>query len=100
MNAIEVDHLSYVLPKKNILRDVSFRVLKGDCLSIIGPNGAGKSTLLKCINRILHLSEGTISVNETPLDEYTQPQLAQQLGYVPQADSSFLPFTSFEFVLS
>lgn len=99
MNAIEVDHLSYVLPKKDILRDVSFRVLKGECLSIIGPNGAGKSTLLKCINRILRLSQGTISVNGTPLDEYTQPQLAQQLGYVPQADSSFLPFTAFEFVL-
>ncbi|NJD04928.1 MAG: ATP-binding cassette domain-containing protein [Methylococcaceae bacterium] len=42
------------------LRDLSFRVERGECLGIIGPNGAGKTTLLKLINRDLRPNRGRI----------------------------------------
>jgi len=42
------------------LRDLSFRVERGECLGIIGPNGAGKTTLLKLINRDLRPDRGRI----------------------------------------
>jgi lipopolysaccharide transport system ATP-binding protein len=42
------------------LRDLSFRVERGECLGVIGPNGAGKTTLLKLINHDLRPDRGRI----------------------------------------
>lgn len=43
------------------IKDVSFRVARGEFLGLVGPNGAGKSTILKLITRILEPSGGAIS---------------------------------------
>ncbi len=45
------------------VRDVSFRVLRGEAWGIIGANGSGKSTLLKAISGILQPCRGSIQVN-------------------------------------
>ena len=44
------------------VKDVSFRVKKGEALGIIGPNGSGKSTMLKLLSRILKPDRGGIKI--------------------------------------
>ena len=98
-NVIRLRNFSFRLGKKEILRDVSFDVHRGEYLTIVGPNGAGKTTLLKCIDRILTGGQGEIEVAGRPLCDYRQKELARLISYVPQADGHVLPFTVEQFVL-
>jgi polar amino acid transport system ATP-binding protein len=45
-----------------ILKGISFDVAKGEVICIIGPSGSGKSTVLRCINGLVQIDRGSISV--------------------------------------
>ena len=47
------------------LKDITFRVSKGEVVGILGKNGAGKSTLLKVISGILKPTTGSVDVAGT-----------------------------------
>ena len=46
---LEVNKLSFGYDRKEIVRNLSFTVEKGDYLCVIGENGAGKTTLIKVL---------------------------------------------------
>jgi iron complex transport system ATP-binding protein len=96
---IEVDSFCFALSGKEILKNVSFAVGRGEYVSIVGPNGAGKTTLLKCISRIHKGGRGRIAVAGRDLDAYSQKELALKVSYVPQAEGKHAPFTAYEFIL-
>lgn len=87
---IEFNDVSYAYAQENVLRRVSFRVKKGECVFLTGPNGAGKSTLLKIINGLCfpfagqYLFEGT-EINSRRLKDKQYAKLFhQKIGYVWQ----------------
>lgn len=49
--------------EQKVLKDISFKVEKGDFFGIVGRNGSGKSTLLKLISQIYTPDKGQIKVN-------------------------------------
>lgn len=51
---LEVKNIVKSFGRNKVLNKISFKVNKGDIVSVIGPSGSGKSTLLRCIN---HLEE-------------------------------------------
>ncbi|MCD8069189.1 MAG: ABC transporter ATP-binding protein, partial [Lachnospiraceae bacterium] len=46
-----------------VLKDISFKVRKGEAIGLIGHNGCGKSTTLKLLTRIMYPDSGTIKMN-------------------------------------
>jgi general L-amino acid transport system ATP-binding protein len=47
----------------HVLRDIDFKVAKGERIVICGPSGSGKSTMIRCINRLEEHQKGTIIVD-------------------------------------
>ena len=45
----EVNDLNFNLPDKNLVKNFSTRIMRGDRIALIGPNGCGKSTLVKLL---------------------------------------------------
>lgn len=61
---LQVDNISFSYDTKTVINQLSFKLQKGQNLSIIGESGCGKSTLLKLIYGLYDLNEGSISWNE------------------------------------
>ena len=57
---IEIKHLSKAFGDHVVLKDINFKVNKGDVTCIIGASGSGKSTMLRCINLLTTPSGGDI----------------------------------------
>ena len=68
----------------DVLENISFDVKKGETVAFIGSTGSGKSTLINLIPRFYDCSEGEILVDGINVKNYTQHQLHDLIGYVPQ----------------
>lgn len=60
MSILSVEHLSHGFGDREIFRDVSFRLLKGEHIGLVGANGEGKSTFMSIITRKLEPDAGKI----------------------------------------
>ena len=85
---LEVRNLTKVYDDGTVaLKDVSFKVPKGEFLVIIGLSGSGKSTLLRCINRLIDPTEGEIlwhGVDLAKLKGQELRQVRREIGMVFQ----------------
>lgn len=57
---IEAKNINYNIEKRQLIKDLSLLVTKGDKLGIIGPNGCGKTTLLKLLLGELEPDSGSV----------------------------------------
>ena len=76
---VDADAISKSFGENQVVKDLTFRVLRGDRLGIVGPNGAGKSTLLKMILGQLSPDEGEVKLG-TALDVVTLDQQRSTLN--------------------
>ena len=84
-----------------VLKGVSFDVMKGEVVCIIGPSGSGKSTLIRCINGLNDIQAGSISVEGIEVHDPALDKLAlrKKVGMVFQQYNLFPHKTALENVM-
>ena len=99
MNTIlEIKHLGKSFGTHEVLKDIDFKVSKGDVISIIGASGSGKSTLLRCINLLETPTHGEIWYQgKNVLDRSVKaPEYRSHVGMVFQSFNLFNNMTVLE----
>lgn len=83
---VEFKNVSFKYPDADeyILKNISFKVNKGDTVAFIGSTGSGKSTLINLIPRFYDATEGEVLIDGINIKEYTLENLNNRIGYVPQ----------------
>ena len=86
VNAILMDKVCFSYGEKEVLKDVSLSVGKGEYVAVVGSTGSGKSTLLSHIPRLLKPSSGTVYVDGIDVCDRTTDirKLRCKIGYVFQ----------------
>ena len=94
IESVEFDRVDFTYPgsEKKVLNQVSFRVEKGEKISVVGLNGAGKTTLIKLLCRLYEPQSGKIRVNGRDIREYEYRSYTSQLAAVFQ-DYRLFAFT-------
>ncbi len=74
-----------------VLKGVSFDVMKGEVICIIGPSGSGKSTLIRCINALNDIQAGSITVEGQEVNDpkLNKLELRKKVGMVFQQYNLF-----------
>ena len=94
---LEVKNLHVYYGVIHAIKGVSFKVEKGEIVTLIGSNGAGKTTILKTISQILKQTEGEILYLGESLDQYQAHQLVRLgLSHVPEGRRVFPGLTVLE----
>jgi ATP-binding cassette, subfamily B, bacterial MsbA len=83
--AIEFENVSFAYnADAPVLRNVSFRVNRGEVVAIVGASGAGKSTLVNLVPRFFDVSSGAIRIDGRNLRDVTLQSLRKQIAVVTQ----------------
>ena len=84
--SIEFKDVDFRYPgaEEKVLDNISFVARAGESIAFIGSTGSGKSTLINLVPRFYEATSGEILVNGINVKEYTQSDLTQRIGLVPQ----------------
>ncbi|PRX26234.1 energy-coupling factor transport system ATP-binding protein [Orenia metallireducens] len=87
---LEVRNLSHnydveLNPNNYILKDINFKVAKGEFIGLIGHTGSGKSTLVQTLNGLIRPTEGKIMINNQDITKTKKlKEIRKKVGLVFQ----------------
>ena len=83
---VEFKNVSFKYPDADeyLLKDISFKVEKGQTIAFIGSTGSGKSTLINLVPRFYDATEGEVLVDGVNVKDYKKEALNNKIGYVSQ----------------
>ena len=87
---IEARGLNTYYGASHVLRDVDFRVARGEAVGLMGRNGMGKTTLIKSLLGLLPVRAGEILINGKAMRDAPPYRIARAgIGYVPEGRGIF-----------
>ena len=89
--SIEFKNVSfeYVGAHDDMLKNINFRIEKGETVGIIGSSGSGKTTIINLLLRHIDATDGNIYINGIDIKEYDIESLRKIFSYTPQKSLLF-----------
>ncbi len=83
---VEFKNVSFKYPdaEEYLLKNINFKVNKGETVAFIGSTGSGKSTLINLVPRFYDVTDGEILVDGVNIKDYDENYLHNKIGYIPQ----------------
>jgi len=97
--AIEFRNVTMIFDDRNVLDDLSFKVMKGETKIILGGSGSGKSTTIKLVLGLLKPDSGQILVNGEDITNYSETQMMRvrkNIGMIFQEGALFDSLSVYE----
>lgn len=82
---LEFDKVSFAyVDNRYVLKNISFKAEPGDTIAIVGHTGSGKTTIISLMNRLYHIQQGAIRIDDVNIEEYELDILRKNVGVVLQ----------------
>ena len=78
----ELQNVSVIRNYKYILKNINWKIKKGEHWAVLGLNGAGKTTLLNMLNGYIFPSKGELKVLGKTVGRYDMRKLRKSIGWV------------------
>jgi ATP-binding cassette subfamily C protein CydD len=88
---IRFQQVSVRYPDRNqpALANLTLEIPPGTSFALVGPSGSGKSTVADLLLRFIDADQGTITIDQTPLNDIATDHWLQRLAWLPQAPHLF-----------
>jgi ATP-binding cassette subfamily B multidrug efflux pump len=82
---ISFENVSFAyVADRYVLKNISFEVKPGDTVALVGHTGSGKTSIISLLNRLYHIQQGAIKIDDIKVEDYKLNALRKQIGVVLQ----------------
>lgn len=91
VGTVEFKNVSFKYPEAHdyVLKNINFKVNKGETIAFIGATGCGKSTIVNLVNRFYDTTDGEVIVDGNNVKDYKKDDLNQKIAYISQKATLF-----------
>lgn len=86
---IEFKNVSFSYGEKQVLKNVSFTLHKGQSIALVGKSGSGKTTIANLLPRFYHVKDGDILIDGVSIKDFKLEDLRALIGVVTQESILF-----------
>ncbi|MDP2560704.1 LPS export ABC transporter ATP-binding protein [Psychrobium sp. 1_MG-2023] len=101
MSTLRAQHLAKNYSGRQVVKDVSLEVAKGQIVGLLGPNGAGKTTTFYMVVGLVPSDSGQVTIGGNDITLMPMHQRARQgIGYLPQESSIFRKLSVYDNIMA
>jgi len=88
-DCIELKNVSFAYGEKEVLKDINFKISKGNTVALVGPSGGGKTTLMDLLPRFMDPLNGEICLDDINIKDISMRDARALMGIVNQESILF-----------
>ena len=82
--SVDFNNVSFSYDNENVIKNLSFKIKKGETVALVGQSGSGKSTIANLISRFYDVSDGKIKIDDKNIKDINLKSLRKLIGLVTQ----------------